>query len=318
MESYIKETTILIVEDSITTRTHLKKILSESKICNTIIEATNGIDAIQCIRKEKIDLIICDIMMPQMDGFRLLMILQEHPELRDIPVILLSSLNEISKKVKGLDIGAWDFITKPFEPMELIARSKAMLRIKSLQDNLKSRMDELEQLSIIDPLTGLYNKQHLFEYVEKKITNCNRNEEQLGCIILDIDNFKEINDRYGHIPADNILKEIGHLFNHMLRGCDFAARYGGDEFVIILQIKTQDSLPVVSERIRSILENHDFTKLSKELNDVKITVSLGSAVFPARGINSVEDLIVTADKRLYKAKAEGRNCSINPKLKSLN
>jgi len=302
------KTNVLVVEDSKTTRQLIIRTLREAKLADQIFEAENGLVALKVLTKKNIDLILCDMIMPQMDGFKFLMALQGHESSREIPVLFMSVKGEINQRVKALELGAWDFLTKPFEAVELIARTKVFLRIKSLQDRLKNRIRVLEKLSIVDNLTGLYNKKYLFELLRREFQRSERHGMVISCLMMDVDHFKEVNDSYGHQIGDQVLKEIGAVLTEVVRGYDFAARYGGDEFTVVLpQQKTSNGTKSVAERIRNAVEGHVFLAIK---GGIKVTVSIGAATFPGKGINNHEDLVNLADQSLYDAKKKGRNCVV--------
>jgi diguanylate cyclase (GGDEF)-like protein len=306
------KTNILVIEDSKTTRQQIIQTLKEAKLGDQFFEAENGLVALKILTKQKVDLIFCDVIMPQMDGFKFLMAMQGKEESQETPILFMSVKGELNKKLKVLELGAWDFLPKPFENVELIARTKVLLRIKSLQDRLKSRIRVLEKLSIVDGLTGLYNKKYLFELLRREIQRSERYGLAISCLMMDVDHFKEVNDNYGHQNGDLVLKEIGVVLTEVVRGYDFSARFGGDEFTVVLpQQKTNNGTRSVAERIRAAVENHTFLDGHRTLRGgIKITMSVGAATFPGKGIDNHEDLVNRADEALYGAKKKGRNCVV--------
>jgi two-component system, cell cycle response regulator len=303
---------LMIVDDSKTSRTSLAMILQGQKDIGMVHEASDGAEALRILASSKVDLILSDVVMPSMDGYKLAQSMQDHREWSHIPIILLTSRSAQEEKVKGLELGAWDYLCKPADPVELITRIRVMLRIKKLQDKLKQRIHQLERLSIVDSLTGLYNKKYLYEFAKREIKRSDRLGLSASCIMMDIDHFKKINDKFGHPLADQILSELGTLLGDIVRGYDFAARYGGDEFTILLpqQHRPEDSRST-SERIRSSIEGHEFTgKTGDKVYKIRITVSLGVATYPGTNIRDYETLIEKADEALYQAKLSGRNRTI--------
>ena len=299
--------TVLIIDDSRTIRKKVRRCLEEASLFDRYLEASNGLEGIQCVLQEPVDLVICDLMMPQMDGVRFLEFLRTNGLLDRILVIMLTSRGSIPDLVRTLDLGAVDFIPKPFHPEELRARVRVMLRIKHLQDELRARMKELEETSMRDPLTGLYNRRYLCEALARELNRARRFGLKVSVLLLDMDHFKEINDSYGHQRGDEILKELANLIRSMLRGYDFAARYGGDEFVIILSQNTVLGARIVAERLRrTVAENPRLRELA---GGHPVTISVGVATYPddVEGEASVDALIVAADQALYEAKRMGRN-----------
>lgn len=300
---------LLVVDDSKVARTEVIRALNGEKSLGTIFEAENGLQALKLLSSQKIDLILSDVVMPGMDGFKLLTGLRDHEEWSNIPVILLTSRNELEDRVKGLELGAWDYLIKPANPLELLTRARAMLRIKTLQDKLKNRIRQLERLSIVDGLTGLYNKKYLYEFIRREIKRTERFGMIMFCIMMDVDHFKKVNDTYGHPCGDTVLKELGAILGDVIRGYDFAARFGGDEFTVVLpQQSNRKDVQIIAKRLRQTINNHPFALKSKSKRPpIQITVSLGVAAFPDKGITNYESLIERADEALYQAKLKGRN-----------
>jgi two-component system cell cycle response regulator len=301
---------VLVVDDSKETRREIIRTIRKDKSFESLFEASNGLEALRVISDAKVDLILTDLIMPEMDGFKLIETIRKDERFRDIPIILLTIRSNLEDRVRGLDLGAWDFLVKPVHPVELNARVRAMLRLKELQDKLKTRVRQLEHLSIIDELTGLYNKRYLVEFLRREINRSKRFGFMLCCIMIDLDGFKKINDTYGHLRGDQILKELGGLMSDLIRSYDFAARYGGDEFTLILpQQNHPDGGKDLAERIRIAVEKHSFGK-GKSKRSVHITVSIGCATFMPQDADHYEVLLERADKALYQAKSLGRNCIV--------
>jgi diguanylate cyclase (GGDEF)-like protein len=251
-----------------------------------------------------VDIILCDIEMPRIDGFKFLSMLKSRPELQDIPVLILTGMDDRDRKIKGLKQGASDYITKPFDPEELVARVKVHLKIKNLQDNLKRSNELLLELSNTDHLTGLFNRRYMMESLEKEVHRSIRKDGNLSIILLDIDHFKCVNDTYGHLQGDAVLRKVSQLLLKELRSYDYAARYGGEEFVAILPDSTLKEAVFVAERIRMAIQE---TKFTDGLNGLNLTVSQGVACFPHGGLTTVDGYIKLADDALYRAKNNGRN-----------
>ncbi len=298
---------VLIVDDSKETRLEIIQTLRKNKLIESFFEAGNGLDALRWISKEKVDLILADLIMPEMDGFKLIETIRRDERFNDIPVILSSSRSNLEDRVKGLELGAWDFLERPVHPIELNARVNAMLRMKELQDELKTRVHQLERLSIIDEFTGLYNKKYLIEFLRREINRSKRFGFQLSCIMVDVDHFKEINDSHGHLCGDWVLKELGALLGKVVRSYDFAARFGGDEFTLVLpQQNDSTGAQELADRIRKMVEQHSFGT-SKSDRSFHITVSIGITTFRPENTDDYEVPIERADRALYKAKSMGRN-----------
>ncbi|MBI3811820.1 MAG: diguanylate cyclase [Nitrospirae bacterium] len=301
---------VLIVDDSKETRREIIQTLRKDESIKFVFEANNGLEALRLIQDAKVDLILTDLIMPEMDGFKLIETIRSDERFNDVPVILLTVRSNLEDRVKGLELGAWDFLVKPVHPVELNARVRAMLRLKDLQDKLKVRVRQLERLSIVDELTGLYNKKYLIEFLRREINRSKRFGFMLSCIMMDVDHFKKINDSHGHLRGDRVLKELGKLVGDALRSYDFAARYGGDEFTVVLpQQNNPDGAKDLADRIRKTIENHTFSKVASN-RPLRITVSMGIATLIPENNHDYEVPLERADTALYKAKSLGRNCIV--------
>ena len=298
---------LLIVDDSKETRREIIRTLCKDETFEKFFEAGDGLQALRVLSDEKVDLILTDVIMPKMDGFKLIETIRKDERLHDIPMILLTVRSELEDRVKGLELGAWDFLVKPVHPIELNVRVTTMLRLKGLQDNLKNRIRQLERLSIIDELTGLYNKKYLIEFLRREVNRSQRFGFMVSCIMMDVDHFKKINDTYGHLRGDRVLKELGILLGEMIRTYDFAARYGGDEFTLLLSQQKDPKGPVdLANRIRKAIEGRSFGSVPSR-RPFRVTVSIGVATVMPDKTTNPEKLLEQADKALYKAKAGGRN-----------
>lgn len=305
------ETNILVIEDSITIRKEIIETLQTHSIATCYHEAGDGLEGLKILLGTKIDLVVCDVEMPRLDGFRFLAMVRAREELRDIPILLLTGKGDMDSKVRGLEQGASDYITKPFDASELVARVKIHLKIKRLQDELLRANELLLEISHTDHLTGLYNRRYLMDILEREYPRTKRTGSSLSFLILDIDHFKDINDKFGHQEGDTVLAHAAAVFREQLRGYDTPVRFGGDEFVAVLPEASLSDAMVVAERVRKALAQIAF---SGKLEKVRISASLGVAVYPSAEVATVEDLIRAADNALYRAKARGRNCAEGPTL----
>ncbi len=250
------------------------------------------------------DLAILDRRLPDMDGVELCRLLKSEPELRNRYLIMLTGEDEQEDKVQGLDLGADDYITKPFQYPELMARIRAAKRIVDLQKELLESNRRLELLSITDGLTKLHNHRHLQDELSRAFEESARYQRPLSFVIVDLDFFKKVNDTYGHAVGDEVLKAISKIFQEAIRSTDLAARYGGEEFALMLPETILDDALIFAEQIRRAIE---LTPVSSQAGPISATVSIGVATVPNPRIHSAKELIVAADKALYRAKKNGRN-----------
>lgn len=296
--------TVLIIDDSDTLREEILRTIKGASLFDNHLEARDGLEGFKTLLNTKVDLVLCDLEMPRMDGFRFLTMMRAREEMQDLPVIMLTSREDRETKIRGLEQGASDYVTKPFDAGELVARVRVQLKMKSLQDELKRSNELLKKLSITDPLTHLHNRRHLMEVISKEFQRAFRKGGFLSLIMLDIDYFKKINDTYGHQEGDNVLVELANIVMDKLRGYDLAARYGGEEFVLVLPETPTHEAHAIAERLRHEVQEHTF---SERLQGQVITVSLGVASYPSECVENVDSLFRQADEALYRAKQNGRN-----------
>jgi diguanylate cyclase (GGDEF)-like protein len=295
---------VLIIDDSVIIRTEIVRVLKAADLFRTFREAGDGIEGFKMLNDDRPDLIICDLEMPRMDGFKFLQLVHSQRMLRDIPIIMLTGRGETELKIKGLAMGASDYVTKPFDRGELVARVKVQLKIKQLQDELKRSNERLLEISNTDHLTSLYNRRFLMEALTRELDRVQRKDSVLTLVILDVDHFKNINDTYGHQSGDEVLQAVAVAARIGLRLYDVAARYGGEEFVLVLPETPLTGGMVVAERLRKRVEALSFTL---PLDQLTVTVSIGVASYPSPAVIDVETLLQQADVALYQAKRNGRN-----------
>jgi diguanylate cyclase (GGDEF)-like protein len=295
------EPVILVIDDSAVAREIILDALRQARLAATLLTAPNGREALELMKRENVDLVLCDLEMPGIDGLGFLDRVNASDAWREIPVIILTGHETCAEKIHGLERGASDYVTKPFDAGELVARVKVQLKIKSLQDRLRESNRRLEQLSRTDPLTGLANRRYFLEVLEEAFTAATGEGTPLALLMLDIDHFKRLNDTRGHQAGDTVLASLGDL----LMDCDgFAARYGGEEFAIVLMERNlAEAGQIAGSLCRQVAE----LSFDPPLDDLRITASLGVAAIPHPAIETLNQLIREADDALYRAKHAGRN-----------
>jgi two-component system cell cycle response regulator len=294
----------LIIDDDDKIRAEVKRYLNQAGLFDQYYEASDGIEGFKVLLNKDVDLILCDVIMPGIDGFKFLSMKKARPEFNDVPVIMLTGAEDVKLKIKGLEQGASDYITKPFDPGELIARVRVHFKIKALQEELRATNRRLEELSNTDGLTKLYNRRYFMVLLELEFQRARRYDSNMAFVMIDIDHFKNFNDTYGHLLGDKILVEIANILQENLRVHDMVGRYGGEEFALLTPETDQRGALVVAERYRRRIEDFVLVEGDRRL---KVTISLGVTFYPHPEINSVDDLIRLADNALYKAKRNGRN-----------
>ena len=277
-----------------------------------VFSAADGEEGVAKAQRLGPDLIVLDVSMPKLDGFAATERLKSDPATSSIPVILLTARRETDDKVRGFAAGCDDYVTKPFAFEEIDARVRAMLRKRELYMELEvanlelqSTNRQMQELLVVDEKTGLANFREFQRRLREEWLRAERYRMPLSLIMLDLDDFKAVNDSWGHPAGDTVLREFAMLVTGGARVTDLAARYGGEEFGIILPHTEGDLAHRVAERIRAAVEEFDF--LADE-GPVHVTVSAGVATWPATPfLNSVEDLVRAADRALYRAKHLGKN-----------
>jgi len=285
---------VLLVDDSEFVHRLLTARLKSESI--RLSSAFDGMEGFEKAKEILPSLILLDLDMPVMDGFEALRLLMEEPTTRNIPVIVLSGNDTAQDKVTSFDLGAVDFISKPFEMTELRARLRSSLRISSL-------MAMLEQRAQIDGLTGLYNRAYFDQRWAEEYERCVRHSNGLSIAMIDIDHFKSVNDKFGHPAGDAAISGVAQLILNHIRKSDIACRYGGEEFTLILPETSPEQAMLLCERIRSECEGMHWPKHP----DRRITISMGITGCADGPTMQSKPWIEHADQNLYKAKESGRN-----------
>lgn len=270
-----------------------------------ILEASDGTQALQHVRDSAPDLILLDVMLPDIDGYEISRRIKGADDLPFIPIILVTARDSTQDKVAGLDAGADDYLTKPINFPELEARVRSMLRIKRLQDELEEKNRELERLSISDGLTGLYNHRHIHGLLSEEYERVERTKDCMSVAMFDLDRFKTVNDTWGHQAGDRVLIEMAEILQDTARDIDRLGRYGGEEFIALLPETCIEDAAVFVERVRREVARRHFDIGRDE--PLRMTLSAGVATYPHELVDSIETLVRLADEALYTAKAAGRN-----------
>ncbi len=288
---------ILLVDDN---PKNLKLLGNLLKGTYKTVVAESGREALEFVKKRVPELILLDIMMPEMTGFEVCERVKASPETRDIPIIFLSAKTETQDIVKGFEVGGVDYITKPFQVPELLARVHTHIELRQKTLILQSIADR-------DGLTMIPNRRRFDEFLDGEWRRCLREQTPLTFIMIDIDWFKRYNDLYGHLQGDECLKQIAQTIGKTVRRpTDFAARFGGEEFAVVLGNTGAQQAMMIAENIRTAIEGLQIPHNASEISHV-VTISLGVATVIPDAKTSPEDLINAADERLYEAKNTGRN-----------
>ncbi len=301
--------TILVVDDQPANLKVLLSFLKEHRFGIRIAES--GERALEVLKTFIPDIILLDVMMPGIDGFETCHLIKEQEETAEIPIIFISALDAIEDKISGFEAGGVDYITKPFQRIEVLTRINTHLRLRRKEQELIKALDEVvkqqkifKQLSITDELTGLYNRRHLNTILSQEFQRSLRHDNDLSCLMLDLDHFKQVNDQYGHDFGDIVLKTFSLIIQDVIRSSDYAFRFGGEEFLILLPETNIEGAMQVGEKIR--------LRMTQEIissGDIQTTVkvSIGIASMRHHNPENCGRLLTLADKVLYSAKEGGRN-----------
>jgi diguanylate cyclase (GGDEF)-like protein len=294
MSEEIKNT-LLIVDDENVNLKVLSHILGDEY---TIYTAKNGINAIEKAKEYKPDLILLDIVMPEMDGYQTLSTIRADEEIKKIPVIFITGLDSVEDEEKGLSLDAADYITTPFSAAVVKLRVQHQIRIIN-------QLRAIERLSLIDQLTNIPNRRCFDQHLQMEWKQAMREKTPISLLMLDIDDFKNVNDTYGHQQGDIVLQMVAQTFPQAFRRpIDFAARWGGEEFIALLPNTHMEGAMEIAEKIRADIEKKE-TPCSEGI--IKITISIGvNSLVPSQN-SSLNVFISKADKALYAAKEAGKN-----------
>jgi two-component system, cell cycle response regulator len=286
---------ILIAEDDTTTRLIFGATLRKMGHAVTAVE--DGRKAWKAWQQEEYSLLITDWIMPDLDGLELCKRIRAQPSLQYTYIILLTSMEGKGSYLEGMDAGADDFITKPFDEEQLAARLRVAERIIALHQKLHLQATH-------DHLTGVWNRAAIMDYLFGEVERAKRQSTYIGVVIVDLDHFKRINDTYGHPAGDTVLKEAARRMQSALRPYDRLGRYGGEEFLITAPDCDLSQTIALAERVRNFMSSDPVKSHSDE---IPVTVSLGVAVGSDQVGEDGAALIATADEALYRAKRAGRN-----------
>lgn len=288
---------LLVVDDQPINIRAINEVFKDE--CDVLM-ATNGRSALQIAREQRPDLILLDIIMPEMDGYQVCQQLSLDSITADIPVIFVTAETEVNVEARGFEVGAVDFITKPFNP--LIVRARVMNHLI-----LKIQMDIMKDMALIDGLTGLPNRRRFDQALLGDWNLCQREQKNVALLMIDVDYFKRYNDSYGHLVGDECLKSIARALQASVRRTsDSSCRYGGEEFACLLPFTDQEGAVLCAENIINEVKNLNIEHKTSDVSSF-VTVSIGIAVRTPTLDVQVEQLVKEADEALYTSKQTGRN-----------
>ena len=298
MEKKISEIHVLIVDDDLSVRNTMHEYVANAGF--NALAASSAEEALELISKNDFAVVITDIRLPGMGGLELTKVIKKK---NGSDVIVVTGYSDDYSYEEAINIGASDFVIKPVRLEELLLRLKRGLKERQLSTERTRMMQKLQKLATTDGLTKLYNSRSFYTQLELEVDRYNRYKHPLSLLLLDIDNFKEFNDTFGHLEGDKVLVRFSQIIKSCLRINDSAYRYGGEEFTVILPETNGDEAKTVAQRIRSTLEAEKFTPGPDK--NAKITISIGvTQYFPKEELSA---FIRRADKAMYLSKKNGRN-----------
>ena len=294
---------ILLVEDDPKDVKLMRAYLPEPEY--RLVVASRGDEALTLAEQRPIDLIILDVMLPDMNGFEICKRLKTHEITRRVPVIFTTSLGDVENRIQGIEVEGDGYLVKPVERRELWMKIQVLVRKKRQWDDMQSIYESTVRSAIGDVLTGLYNYAYFKHFLDFEVKRSLRQNNKVALMMIDIDNFKNYNDLFGHLAGDLVLREMGRIIKSCIREIDLAARYGGEEFAVVLPFNEDEKVTtVIAERIQTAVAS---VKLPLGMDSMpQVTVSIGIAFCPFDTPNA-DDLVEKADMMLYHAKKTGKN-----------
>lgn len=294
---------ILIVEDS---AVDLEKIVETlERDHDQIATSGNCKQALELALNGDYELVVLSLTLLDEDGLRLLSQIRSHERTRQTPVLLLADDGDLPRVAKGLELGGNDYLLKPIDRNELLARARTQIRRKRYQDRLRLNYEQSLSMALTDSLTGLFNRRYLNAHLGRVLQRIEETRKPVSAILFDIDHFKKVNDTHGHMIGDEVLKEVSERIRRNLRNFDMVARFGGEEFIIVMPDAPVDAAALVAERLRLRIADEPF-QVSGPAGTLNVTVSLGVTTTDDPAIRP-EEFIRKADVALYEAKGMGRN-----------
>ena len=305
MNEPVEGASILLVEDQ---DFETDKIITTFRQDNdSVLAVKSGMEAMGVAASQDFDLMIISLNLRNEDGLRLCSHLRSNERTRAVPILMLATEEDMHRVAHGLEIGAHDYLLRPIDRNEILARARSQIRRKRFQDRLRANYEISLSMALTDSLTGLYNRRYMEVHLQKLLQKNEANKKSLCVLMLDIDHFKAVNDTQGHTVGDEVLKTFAFRLKDSLRSFDLVARLGGEEFVAILPDVSVEMAHFVAERLRRSICEKAF-KCNTADGALTVTTSVGGTIIEA-GNHTVQSVLDRADKALYQAKNDGRNCT---------
>lgn len=297
---------VLVLEDSALDLEKITDTLERDH--NTVTSADTCAKALERALGSPLDLVVVSLTLLNEDGLRLCSQLRSHERTRQVPILLMVDDGDLGQVTKGLELGANDYVIKPVDRNELLARARTQIRRKRYQERLRSNYEQSLSMALTDSLTGVFNRRYVNAHLPRLLERAIDSHKPVSVLMFDIDHFKVVNDTYGHAIGDEVLREVSARASRNLRTFDLVARLGGEEFIVILPDTDGEAALIVAERLRSRIADFPFA-VSADRGEINVTVSIGISIGGRLG-DTAEGLVRRADEALYEAKRSGRNCVI--------
>jgi two-component system cell cycle response regulator len=293
---------VLLVDDRPSSYERLAPVLASE---HTVDVEPNPADAVFHAADGNYDLLIVSLGLENFDGLRLCSQIRSLERTRSLPILAISDADNNSRLLRGLEIGVNDYLLRPVDKNELLARARTQVRKRRYTDHLRDNVQNSIEMAITDQLTGLHNRRYMESHLGTLAEQAALRGKPLALMMLDIDYFKSINDGYGHEAGDDVLREFAVRIRKSIRGIDLACRYGGEEFVIVMPETDLHVAGMVAERLRRAIASEPFA-IERGLKRIEVTISVGISTLERKG-EPVSDVLKRADQALYRAKHDGRN-----------
>jgi two-component system, cell cycle response regulator len=307
MDEPADQASILVIEDRGFEVDKINQSLTRD--AHTIMFASDGAEGMQVASSREFDLIIVSLNLTSTDGLRLASHLKSSERTRNVPIVMLGEENDLPRIAHGLEMGANDYLIRPIDRNELLARVRTQVRRKRFQDRLKASYEISLSMALTDSLTGLYNRRYFDTHVQKMIETNQANRKIMAVLILDVDKFKSVNDTHGHAVGDEVLRTFAARLKDAVRGFDLVARLGGEEFVVVLPDITPDLAYVIAERLRQSFGSRP-VKCAVPGGELVVTASIGGKVISHDKTINADDAMREADEALFQAKNNGRDQTV--------
>ena len=294
---------ILAIEDNRIDAMNLRESLAVDH--DHVDEVSDGAVGFQRASEGDYDLVICSLNLASGDALRLVSQFRANEPTRHTPILMVGEEDQTEKLAKALDLGVNDYLMKPMDRNEMLARVRTQIRRRRYQERMRETYEQSLALALIDSLTGLYNRRYLFSHLSRLMSDTADRQKPLALLVVDVDHFKEVNDTHGHAIGDEVLKQLTDVMRSSVRNVDLVSRLGGEEFVVVMPDTPDTFAMMVAERLREVVENTPMTL--DDGRELKVTISIGCAMRLKDSDDSGDQLIARADAALYQAKNLGRN-----------